>query len=82
VIEIGDGLIHPAALELAVGAIRTWFSTRVELAVGDLKELLGLTRKHAIPLLELLDQRGLTARKGNARVAGPALSDAKKDLDR
>jgi selenocysteine-specific elongation factor len=82
VIEIGDGLIHPAALELAVGAIRTWFSTRVELAVGDLKEMLGLTRKHAIPLLELLDQRGLTARKGNARVAGPALSDAKKDLDR
>ena len=81
VIEIGDGLIHPDALGRAVDAIRRWFGGHAELAVGDLKEALGITRKHAIPLLELLDQKGFTTRKGNARVGGPALSGAKKPLE-
>jgi selenocysteine-specific elongation factor len=78
VVDVGDGLVHPAALEQAAGALRAWFAAHAELAVGDLKDMLGITRKHAIPLLELFDQRGLTARKGNSRVAGSALSDAKK----
>lgn len=37
------------------------------LTVGDLKTLAGLSRRHAIPLLELLDQRGLTRREGDRR---------------
>ena len=37
------------------------------LTVGDLKTLAGLSRKYAIPLLELLDQRGVTRREGDRR---------------
>ncbi|HAR35781.1 MAG TPA: hypothetical protein DCR87_02515 [Acidobacteria bacterium] len=39
-----------------------------ELSVGDFKRLTGLTRKYAIPLLEFLDELGLTRRVGNRRL--------------
>jgi hypothetical protein len=35
--------------------------------VADFKEMTGLTRKYVIPLLELLDQRGVTRRIGAKR---------------
>jgi selenocysteine-specific elongation factor len=78
VVEIGDGLIHPEALERCLEAVRGVLATRSELTVGDLKDALGISRKHAIPVLEYLDARGYTVRKGNARAAGIALTGAKK----
>jgi selenocysteine-specific elongation factor len=80
-VEIDDGLIHPAALDRGVEVLRAWFAGRTELAVGDLKDALGVTRKHAIPLLEFFDRHGFTVRRGNARVAGPALSGARKSVE-
>ncbi len=60
-----------------IGArIRAHFATREELVVGDFKDLLGISRKHAMPLLEHLDRAGLTARRGDVRVAGRALTAA------
>ncbi len=41
---------------------------QTELTVGDFKRLTGLTRKYAIPLLEFLDEQGLTRRVGNKRI--------------
>lgn len=38
-----------------------------ELSVADFKALTWLSRKYAIPLLELLDQMGVTRRKGPTR---------------
>jgi selenocysteine-specific elongation factor len=38
------------------------------LTPGDLKDLLGLTRKYSIPLLEHLDASGFTVRRGDKRV--------------
>jgi len=38
-----------------------------ELTVGEFKKMTGLTRKYAIPLLELLDELGLTRRTGSKR---------------
>jgi len=35
---------------------------------GDFKELSGLSRRGAIPLLEWLDEQRLTLRKGDVRV--------------
>ena len=40
--------------------------TRIE--VGEFKDLVGLTRKHAIPLLEYLDRERVTRRVGASRV--------------
>lgn len=42
-------------------------SKKKELSVGDFKRMTGLTRKYAIPLLELLDGMGVTRRKGPVR---------------
>jgi selenocysteine-specific elongation factor len=36
--------------------------------VGAFKELTGLSRKHAIPLLEYLDRERVTRRAGNDRL--------------
>ncbi|MDF1839666.1 MAG: SelB C-terminal domain-containing protein, partial [Planctomycetota bacterium] len=38
-----------------------------ELAISDLRDALGTTRKFLIPILEALDAEGLTQRKGGAR---------------
>lgn len=42
-------------------------SEKKELSVSDFKKMTGLSRKYAIPLLELLDQMGVTRRKGPTR---------------
>jgi selenocysteine-specific elongation factor len=38
-----------------------------EFTVAEFKEMTGLSRKYSIPLLELLDEMGVTRRKGNSR---------------
>jgi len=45
-----------------------------ELSPGRFKTLTGLSRKGAIPLLEFLDQEGLTKRVGDVRVAATSCS--------
>jgi selenocysteine-specific elongation factor len=50
--------------------VREYFSSHASLSVPDFKELAGVSRKQAIPLLEQLDREGTTRRQGNERVAG------------
>ncbi len=42
------------------------------LSMSDLRDLLGTTRKYAVPLGEYLDRVGLTRREGDVRVLDPA----------
>ncbi len=51
-------------LEREVGLLRE----RKEIGPGDIKDLLGISRKYAIPLLEFFDARRVTARVGERRV--------------
>ena len=61
-----DGFIlHSRWLEEIIQTIRK--SGKKELTVADFKNMSGLSRKYAIPLLELLDQLGVTQRKGSVR---------------
>ena len=39
-----------------------------EFTVADFRDLLQITRRHAVPLLEWLDSRGLTTRRGDVRI--------------
>jgi selenocysteine-specific elongation factor len=67
-----DAVIHREALAKCVEALRGLFERADGVSVGDVKGALGLSRKHAIPLLEMLDADRVTVRDGNRRVKGPA----------
>jgi selenocysteine-specific elongation factor len=61
-----DGfIIHSQWLDELVSRIRK--SGKRELSVSDFKKMTGLSRKYIIPLLELLDQLGITRRRGATR---------------
>jgi selenocysteine-specific elongation factor len=68
-----DGVVFAAtALDLArqrvVGALRE----RGTLTVADVRDVLQSTRKYVLPLLRRLDADGVTRRRGDDRVLGPA----------
>jgi len=44
------------------------------LTVSAARQALGVTRRHALPLLEHLDRQGLTRRHGDVRIAGPRMT--------
>jgi selenocysteine-specific elongation factor len=41
--------------------------------VGEVRDALGSTRKHTVPLVSALDAAGITRRRGDLRIAGPRL---------
>ncbi len=67
----GDLFFHRAALEQLARRLRE-YALRHEperaIDVGAFKELAGVTRKYAIPLLEYLDRRRITRREGDRRI--------------
>ncbi len=66
VIQGKDGYyIHAQWLDEVIAKVRAHPGR--ELAVADFKALTGLSRKFAIPLLELLDEMGVTRRVGPSR---------------
>jgi len=72
-----EGLyLHSQWLEEVVVKVRGL--TGKEITVADFKAATGLSRKYAIPLLELLDQMGVTRRKGSTREIIPEDDEAKK----
>lgn len=75
----GEYLVPARAFAALVARLRAHFQAEPELTFGGFRELSGLTRKLGIPMLEYLDQTGMTARDGDLRRAGPALGDGKGD---
>jgi selenocysteine-specific elongation factor len=66
IIQGKDGFyIHAQWLDEVIAKVRAHPGR--ELAVADFKALTGLSRKFAIPLLELLDELGVTRRVGPSR---------------
>ena len=61
-------------LEALKGTVAGHFALRPSLTPPEFKSMTNLSRKHAIALLEWLDGQGVTQRKGEHRVAGPALT--------
>jgi selenocysteine-specific elongation factor len=51
------------------------FQKEADLPFAEFRALSGLTRKLGIPMLEHLDQTGMTVREGDVRRAGPALTE-------
>jgi len=68
-----DYYVHTETLQDLVGRLRAHFAATPEMAFGEFRELSGLSRKLGIPLLEYLDEQGITVRKGDVRQAGGSL---------
>ena len=64
----GEFLYTTEFLDRLVEAVKTFFETREELRIPDLKTLAGVSRKYALPLARWLDDRGVTLRRGEVRI--------------
>ncbi len=63
-------LYHPEIVEEVRGKIVAHFGGEEQLTVPIFKDMVGVTRKYAIPLLEYFDGEGTTMRSGNVRLKG------------
>jgi selenocysteine-specific elongation factor len=63
-----DYYLHPSVLNGAIEVLRRKIDRQAPLEVPLFKDLFGLTRKRAIPLLEYLDRQGVTRRVGTGRI--------------
>lgn len=69
----GLGWVAAGALAGLEAQVRGWFADHDALTPTEFKDLTGLTRRAAIPLLEWLDKRRITRRDGDRRIRGPSV---------
>jgi selenocysteine-specific elongation factor len=75
IIRVADDLVYaPEQLEQLVREVTAVLKSKGELSVADFKSVTNVSRKYAVPLLEYLDNRGVTRRQGETRVPGRALA--------
>jgi selenocysteine-specific elongation factor len=67
-----DLVVTPAFLSRAEEVALAEAAQPAGLTVSRFRELLGTSRKYALPLLASFDERGLTRREGDVRRPGPA----------
>jgi selenocysteine-specific elongation factor len=60
-------VLHERVLEDAKEAIHSEYPYPAAFALKDIRDLLGSTRKHVVPLMEHLDATGMTVRSGDLR---------------
>ena len=77
IIERDGVYFHPATIDaVAVAAAGLLRRQPGGFTVAQLRDELGASRKYALPLVNELDARGFTRRRGDLRVAGPLLPSA------
>ncbi len=71
-LRLKDNIIyHQHALSEAENLLREHLSQNNEITAAEFRDLLGITRKHAIPLLEYFDTARITLRVEDKRVLRP-----------
>ena len=78
-IDLGHGFfISQQSFNVLCSELRELFIESPERSVAEIRDHWGITRKHAIPLLEFCDKSAITVRNGDARIQGrgmPAQSE-------
>ena len=67
------GWLHVDVLQALRDQMVKWFEGNEGMSPANFKEMTGLSRKAAIPLMEYMDRCGWTRREGNQRLPGTAL---------
>jgi selenocysteine-specific elongation factor len=67
-VRINDSIYIPAGnYDTMMDRLRNFFSTKKEMTVGEFRDMLGTSRKYALPFLEYLDSNKITLRVGEIR---------------
>jgi len=70
-IDLGHGFfISQQSFNVLCRELCTLFTESPERSVAEIRDHWGITRKHAIPLLEFCDKSGITMRNGDVRIQG------------
>ncbi len=76
IVEVGHGLYLDSDVDARVRKmVRDCLSSGTTLTMAGLRDLLGTTRKFAVPIGEYLDRIGWTRRDGDLRYAGPQIAE-------
>ena len=76
VVERDGVFFAPSAIDIAARTVARLLADQPDgISIAAVREALGITRKHAVPLLAELDGRGITRRRGDLRIAGPRLPE-------
>ncbi len=68
-VKLSDDLVfHRDALDALRRRVAEYKSTSSKIDVARFKDMIGVTRKYAIPLLEYLDRERVTRRVGDERM--------------
>jgi selenocysteine-specific elongation factor len=70
----GKIYFHAQVVDEGVGLLRQGFARQPELTMSDFRQLVGTTRKYALPLMNYYDSQGYTMRRGDVRVPGTRLA--------
>lgn len=80
-VDIDGVVFHVSALETARLNVQKILQQHPNgFTVSQFRESLGITRKHAVPLLEALDRRAITKRNADLRVGGARLNGEPSQL--
>jgi selenocysteine-specific elongation factor len=71
VVRIGDFYLSVRRAEEARAKVRSRIESGGPVTVAQIRDLLGTSRKYAVPLCEWLDATGATRRQGDLRSLGP-----------
>ena len=76
VIEEDGRWYAPSALDEAARVVARLLAVKPQgVTVAEVRDALGTTRKHALPILGVLDGRGVTRRRDDLRIGGPRLPE-------
>ncbi len=72
-------MFHVQAIKTVITSLQAHFKEKKTITVAELRDLLGTSRKIAVPLMEYLDLQRYTIRRGDERLAGPKLKTVEND---
>lgn len=68
IVKVGDELYRGAQIATVHAKLEAILRANGTMTVAQFRDMLGITRKYAVPLLEWFDSRGITMRNGDLRV--------------
>jgi selenocysteine-specific elongation factor len=67
-VKVGDALYRGMQIEEAHKRVEAFIAQHGKMTMAEFRDLLGTSRKYAVPLLEWFDARGITVRSGDYRM--------------